>query len=509
MNLGCLSGGPWLLRSGLALQARGIYYILGDRAVVSEGFAELASELLSSLIERSPVVVATWRNAPGWPVAYISDNVRQFGYEPDDLCSGRVDYMSLIHPDDHIRNSAELERYLKIGPDEFQQTYRLRHADGHWIWINDYTWLIRDTRNKVQEIQGVLIDVSVEKRSELMNAAQVRLRELAESCDVKVLLQQFLDEAELLTDSTIGFYHFVEDDQNTIELQAWSSNTRRHMCRAEPDSMHYPVAMAGVWADAIRKKQAIIHNDYMALLERKGLPKGHAHIERELVVPVMRSQRVVAILGVGNKTSDYLEQDLEAVSTLADFAWEIIDRKRTQVALASRTEELEKLASYDPLTGLPNRALLSDRLEQAMAQAQRHQSTLALVFVDLDGFKEVNDRFGHAVGDHLLCGMAERLQEAVRAGDTVARLGGDEFILILPDFGTREQGHPLIERLAAAIATPLTLTDEGIELRVTASLGVTLYPQNAEANSEQLIRQADQAMYGAKVSGKNCIQYYC
>lgn len=163
--------------------------------------------------------------------------------------------------------------------------------------------------------------------------------------------------------------------------------------------------------------------------------------------------------------------------------------------------QLENIAHYDVLTRLPNRALLSDRLLQAMAQARRSGKKLAVVFLDLDGFKAVNDNHGHQVGDELLITLAMRLKGAVREGDTLARIGGDEFVATMLDLQGNEDSFPMLSRLLAAVAEPVRIGD--LTLQVSASLGVTFYPQEEELDADQLQRQADQAMYQAKLAGKN------
>jgi diguanylate cyclase (GGDEF)-like protein/PAS domain S-box-containing protein len=162
---------------------------------------------------------------------------------------------------------------------------------------------------------------------------------------------------------------------------------------------------------------------------------------------------------------------------------------------------IESMAYNDQLTGLPNRALLGDRLHQAMALAHRHSHTLAVVFLDLDGFKAVNDQYGHATGDLLLRSLAGRLKEGLREGDTLARLGGDEFVAVFPDLLDADASMPLLERLLEASAQAMALGS--LNLQVSASLGVTFYPQAEEVDADQLLRQADQAMYQAKLAGKN------
>jgi diguanylate cyclase (GGDEF)-like protein/PAS domain S-box-containing protein len=163
--------------------------------------------------------------------------------------------------------------------------------------------------------------------------------------------------------------------------------------------------------------------------------------------------------------------------------------------------KLQHIAHYDALTGLPNRVLLADRLSQAMSRARRTRIPLALAFIDLDGFKAVNDSHGHDAGDQLLIRLSQRMQRCVREADTIARLGGDEFAVLMSDMSELSDYTKLLKRLLSALAGKEMI--DGNFVRVSASIGVTLYPQALEIDADQLLRQADQAMYEAKVAGKN------
>jgi diguanylate cyclase (GGDEF)-like protein len=170
-------------------------------------------------------------------------------------------------------------------------------------------------------------------------------------------------------------------------------------------------------------------------------------------------------------------------------------------SIKQHEQQLEHIAHYDALTSLPNRVLLADRLSQAIAQAQRRSQRLAVAFLDLDGFKAINDNYGHEAGDQLLMAVATRMKQALREGDTLARLGGDEFVAVLLDLTDIEASVPMLTRLLAAAAQPVHVGD--LILQVSASLGVTFYPQAKDLEADQLLRQADQAMYQAKLAGKN------
>ncbi len=174
--------------------------------------------------------------------------------------------------------------------------------------------------------------------------------------------------------------------------------------------------------------------------------------------------------------------------------------------LKRHQRQLEHMVHFDGLTGLPNRVLFSDQLRQAMQWAQRNHTVLALVCVDLDGFKDINDRLGHDMGDRLLRLLANRLQRTVRAQDTLARLGGDEFAVLMPDIGSIRALTPALQQLLAQISDEFDL--EGENLSVSGSIGITVYPQATEVDADQLLRQADQAMYQAKLAGKNRYQLF-
>ena len=182
-----------------------------------------------------------------------------------------------------------------------------------------------------------------------------------------------------------------------------------------------------------------------------------------------------------------------SVGTLLDIS--------TQKAAEQRIREL---ADYDVLTGLPNRRLLKERFAQLLAAAERDQEELAVIFLDLDHFKRVNDSLGHSVGDELLCEVARRLGSVVRRVDTLARLGGDEFIFAMPGFHSAAAAD-VARRLLQVFARPFEIADH--ELTVTPSLGISIYPHDGD-DLETLLRNADTAMYQAKEVGRNAFQFY-
>jgi diguanylate cyclase (GGDEF)-like protein len=193
---------------------------------------------------------------------------------------------------------------------------------------------------------------------------------------------------------------------------------------------------------------------------------------------------------------------LEGAVALAMLVCFLDDEREAAVKAAS---EKEHLAYHDPLTGLPNRGLCLDRLQQALAQAERHRYKIAVLFIDLDRFKEINDSLGHSTGDALLRIASRRIRDSVRASDTVARLGGDEFAVILHIIGRVEDACRVAQKIIDALREPFILA--GHELTVTTSVGIAVYPLDGE-DADALMRSADTAMYRAKQQGRDGYQLY-
>jgi len=194
---------------------------------------------------------------------------------------------------------------------------------------------------------------------------------------------------------------------------------------------------------------------------------------------------------------------LLTISTVSDDAGKVknfIAFYTDIAAIKAHQKQLEHIAHYDVLTNLPNRSLLADRLKQAMHLCKRNNFSLAVIFLDLDNFKAINDFHGHDVGDKLLVEIAQRMQKTLRDEDTLSRFGGDEFVAVLVNLETAAACEPLLDRLLKSVSAPVAI--EHLTINVSASVGVTIYPHD-DVDAEQLLRHADQAMYNAKQEGKN------
>jgi len=214
---------------------------------------------------------------------------------------------------------------------------------------------------------------------------------------------------------------------------------------------------------------------------------------------VITAQAEYKLKALASGAKDFISKPLDLVEVRTRIR-NMLEVRLLYMQLEKANQTLEFLALHDGLTGLPNRRLLLDRLSSAIAHARRNKEMMAVLYLDLDLFKEVNDRFGHDVGDELLTEVGRRLQGAVRQADTVARLGGDEFVLVLSELKESEDIEKLVAKVIAAVARPCHIS--GADVSVTASIGVSIYPIHGES-AEVLMKRADVALYQSKQKGKN------
>jgi diguanylate cyclase (GGDEF)-like protein/PAS domain S-box-containing protein len=375
-------------------------------------------------------------------------------------------------------------------------------ADGTPRWFRTRVTPLRDASDRIAGLFGVGQDITAlmaeQGRGQRLSRLRQHLLDLVDRDDHELILRTALDVAEELTHSQIGFLHFISEDEREVSLQVWSTRTRAEMCFAEGNGLHYPISQAGVWVDCILQRQPVIHNDYASLPHQKGMPEGHTPLVREATVPLLVDGRVVAVIGVGNKAHDYSQQDLEILGQILEIAIHCADRQRFE-------RQQEYLAFYDVLTGLPNRALLIEQLNQAIAQANRSNQLIAVCYLNLDAFKLINETYGQPIGDALLVSLAQRLQGSLRPGDALARAGGDEFALILAGLASAFEGQEAVQRVVKQITQPIDV--QGHRIFVAGSMGVTLFPLDPDG-PDALLHHAQKAMYQAKGMNRSGYHFY-
>ena len=252
-----------------------------------------------------------------------------YGWSIEELCRMHIQEINILSPEE-VKEEMEKSRSL-------QQNYfsfRHRRANGSIRDVDVFSNRV-DIAGKFF-LYSIIHDVTERKRYEFLISFRLRILQMAETSSVEELLQTTLDEAERLTQSAIGFVFFVPKDQMSLSLQVCSTNTLKRMPFVEGMGKHCQLESAGIWADAVRERRSVIHNDYSATDHRKGLPEGHVEVKRELVVPVIRDDRIVAIMGIGNKPGDYDENDVNWVNILANLTWDIVAKKVAE-------EEREKI----------------------------------------------------------------------------------------------------------------------------------------------------------------------
>lgn len=220
-----------------------------------------------------------------------------------------------------------------------------RRKDGELYWEKLTITPLISQEGQVTQLVAIKEDISQQRQNEDIMKTRLRLHEFSITHTLNELLQATLDEIENLTGSLVGFFHYLSADQQTLSLQEWSTRTKEVFCKAEGAGFHYNIAEAGVWVDCVYERKPVIHNQFAALPHRKGMPPGHVEITRELVVPVIRNNKIVAILGVGNKESDYTERDAQIASRLADLAWDITEIKVSNKSLQRHLQRQEQIAA--------------------------------------------------------------------------------------------------------------------------------------------------------------------
>lgn len=271
-----------------------------------------------------------------------------------------------------------------------------------------------------------------------------------------------------------------------------------------------PTSLIPRWMETLQ------HGDDIRIDDVTKLPETWRVDREQLEQLEVRSVAAVAIRVAGriggfvamemlSDTRSWRDSEMRALGFLGDLIGGAFERRRNEQKLLDSRRRLEEIALYDPLTRLPNRRLLAERMDEAVVRAREQGLLLGVCYLDLDGFKPINDTHGHKMGDRVLVTVASRLRGCVREDDTVARLGGDEFVLLMNHMESLSDCAALLERVLAALAQPILI--DGHSLAVTGSAGVTLFPRDA-GDADTLLRHADHAMYQAKQQGRNRFQFF-
>jgi PAS domain S-box-containing protein len=314
-------------------------------------------------------------------------------------------------------------------------------------------------------VSVVAKDVTDRKRSETIMQKRFELMEYASHHTLNELMQRTVDEVSDITGSTIGFFHFLEADQVHLKMQSWSTNTLRLFRVPKDEGTHLPLDEAGLWAEAARQRRPLIQNDYESLARRKGLPQGHVAIQREIVIPIIRNEKLMAVLGIGNKPQDYMRYDLEIAVRLADYAWDITERKQMEVALAEERNQLAR------------------RVEERTADLSRANSNLARAL---------------RVKDEFLANMSHELRTPLNAILGLSESLGEQIAGPLNDKQQKyittisESGHHLLALindildLAKIEAGQITLDINKVNIHSVCQASLRMIKQLAQKKSQEV-----------------------
>jgi len=305
---------------------------------------EMQKERYAQAIEGSQIGIWDW-NLEDNTIYFGKRWKEMLGFKEDELPNAFASWEERVHPEDLPLALLAIQDNVEGRSEYYACTHRLRHKDGSWIWIDDRGKTFFNQEGKAVRMVGVHNDVSRIKESEAINHLHalraetiLLLPSLNETLEEAEFMQRALELVEDLTRSVISFIHFVNDGETSIELVTWSKRTLNTYCHSVHDT-HYPATQAGIWADALRQRKAVVINDYTNYAFKKGLPEGHASLERFISMPVLEDGKVVMICGIGNKTLEYDENDTQTLQLIANEIWRLVQRKRN-LANIKRTQEL-------------------------------------------------------------------------------------------------------------------------------------------------------------------------
>lgn len=380
----------------------------------------------------------------------------------------------------------------------------------------DGSTLVVDLSSKVIDpekslVQSIARDITRRKWSETTLKYRLEVEQLIAGISTQMISLDSLDIQSGMAQAFERLVEFCQVDQGLIYscqdkdggltcLHQWSSGG----IQPEPSPIAaLPPAKFSEWLACLQTRDQLFETHAFDLLSGDCGPLDTPYqglIGTLMFVPLSFNERLIGFLELDTlvRQRRWSEEDRLLLKTVAAVFMHALERQRIE-------RHLEGLATHDALTRLPNRRLFQDRLEQGLAHARRHRHMMAVLFIDLDGFKNVNDTYGHLNGDQLLVVVAGRLAESVRAEDTVARLGGDEFAMIINSVQAMEEIELVARRVMSCFEAPFRFHE--YQAVVTASLGISVFPFDAE-DSRTLLQHADTAMYRSKGAGRNCYSFF-
>ncbi|ATE61196.1 sensor domain-containing protein [Thauera sinica] len=548
---------------------------------------ELPDDYRLSALQIHGAGIGTWAwNVQTGEIRIADEWARTVGYTLAELEPATITlWESLAHPDDLAESGRQLKRHWRGKTDRYECECRLRHKDGHWVWVLDRGRLLsRDEGGRPQWMFGAHTDLTRQKAAEAeRDQILERFRRLATHLPGSLYQYRLRPDgsshfpyatdtieliygctpADVADDAAPVFAVIHPDDRDRVRAGIAESAVRLGVRRDRYRVLH--PTRGEIWIDGVSTPERLADGSTLwhgFLLDATEAERQRAKLKltakvfsstQEGVMITDPNARILevneafcrltgyraeeaigqraSLLKSGRQGPDFyraLWSDLRLKGRWRGEIWNrrkngeiypellsidaVLDELgqpenyigvfRDITEVKQHQYELDRATYYDPLTGLPNRRLASDRLHIAIEHAKRHQELVAICYLDLDRFKQINENHDFGVGDLLLTRFAERLADALRGHDTIGRVGGDEFLLLLTGLRNRHEALELIHRVMELARTPFSLRQDE-QIALSASIGVALYPE-LDLSADELIRYADQALYRAKERGRNC-----
>ena len=467
----------------------------------AEAALKANEELMRTTFEQAAVGIA--HIAPG-TYRILMANGRfcdLLGYARDELIGTDS---RLLTPSDDMPARENERAQVMAGKIKTSSSERpLIRKDGALIWVNRNLSLARDRAGQPRYFISVIEDITERKRADqLLTLEHTVARSLANATSGSAALIEVIRSICETQGWECGRYLRVDEQADVLRFsECWNmpGEAIEQFIAGKRETVYGPgVGLAGrAWQSGQPAWIADIRNAAGSLGAAATLETG---MHCAFHFPVISEGKTIGVLAFNSR--NVREPDdrlLQAVNVIGSQIGQFLQRKQAE-------ERIQYLATYDTLTGLPNRNMFRDRLTVAIARARRSGQMTALMFLDLDRFKEINDTLGHATGDKVLQATAVLLRASLRDVDTISRLGGDEFTVILENIIDVRQLKTIVEKIKEAFSAPI-ITQEGRDIFVTASIGIALYPLDAD-NIDALLQAADVAMYRAKQKGRNAYEFY-
>lgn len=384
------------------------------------------------------------------------------GYDPDEKKHLASEWQDIIFEEDLELATDNFGKHCADPDHPYDQIVRYKHKDGSTVWIRCRGLAIRDENGNPIRMLGAHTDITDLKETE-----KEILRLTKEYETVFNGTQDAMFLIKVLKNGEFRFIRNNRSHQNKtgILLDQIMNKSPQELLGNETGDIvtkHYQ--------NCLESAKSITYEEELRLL-------GREFVWLTTLTPIIEGSRVTHIVG---------------------SAEDITTRKKLEL-------ELEQYANYDKLTGLPNRRLFFERLDRMVVEHERDNGKFALLFIDLDGFKDINDKYGHVVGDEVLITIGNRLMQCIRKSDTAARMGGDEYTIIIRNIDNKENVEDLVKKIHETLRD--TIFIDSFECKVDSSIGIAIYPENGK-ESETLLRNADSSMYDVKRNGKGGFGYF-